>query len=105
MSGVEVGRRRDSRTGRWRRATLTTARFESHHSPVMRIHFVISILSLVSSALGLSNGLEGDVGQLFNGTEGRHTNNWAVLVDTSRYWFNYRVCRGPARTFPPSTSI
>ena len=19
-----------------------------------------------------------------------HTNNWAVLVDTSRFWFNYR---------------
>lgn len=25
------------------------------------------------------------------GAEGRHTNNWAVLVCTSRYWFNYRV--------------
>lgn len=25
--------------------------------------------------------------------EGRHTNNWAVLVCTSRYWFNYRVSR------------
>lgn len=22
-----------------------------------------------------------------------HTNNWAVLVFASRYWFNYRVCR------------
>ena len=21
-----------------------------------------------------------------------HTNNWAVLVCASRYWFNYRVC-------------
>ncbi len=21
---------------------------------------------------------------------GGHTNNWAVLVDTSRFWFNYR---------------
>ena len=21
-----------------------------------------------------------------------HTNNWAVLVCSSRYWFNYRVC-------------
>jgi len=20
----------------------------------------------------------------------RHTNNWAVLVDSSRFWFNYR---------------
>nr|CAG4646316.1 EOG090X07K0 [Macrothrix elegans] len=23
-------------------------------------------------------------------TSGNHTNNWAVLVDTSRFWFNYR---------------
>lgn len=22
--------------------------------------------------------------------EKTHTNNWAVLVDTSRFWFNYR---------------
>ena len=22
----------------------------------------------------------------------QHTNNWAVLVCSSRYWFNYRVC-------------
>jgi len=26
-------------------------------------------------------------------TEKRHTNNWAVLVSSSRYWFNYRVSR------------
>jgi len=29
-------------------------------------------------------------GCLFEGLESRHTNNWAVLVDTSRFWFNYR---------------
>ena len=23
--------------------------------------------------------------------DGNHTNNWAVLVCASRYWFNYRV--------------
>ena len=23
-------------------------------------------------------------------SKSRHTNNWAVLVDTSRFWFNYR---------------
>jgi glycosylphosphatidylinositol transamidase (GPIT) subunit GPI8 len=23
-------------------------------------------------------------------TESNHTNNWAVIVDTSRFWFNYR---------------
>jgi GPI-anchor transamidase subunit K len=26
-----------------------------------------------------------------------HTNNWAVLVSTSRFWFNYRV---PFRSLP-----
>ncbi|KZV76469.1 hypothetical protein PENSPDRAFT_680137 [Peniophora sp. CONT] len=36
------------------------------------------------------------VGQFFdrsavgNGSESTHTNNWAVLVCSSRYWFNYR---------------
>lgn len=27
-----------------------------------------------------------------------HTNNWAVLVSSSRYWFNYRVRRLPQHT-------
>ncbi|XP_014271739.2 putative GPI-anchor transamidase [Halyomorpha halys] len=27
---------------------------------------------------------------LYNFSESGHTNNWAVLVDTSRFWFNYR---------------
>lgn len=33
------------------------------------------------------------LGELYggNGTATRHTNNWAVLVCASRYWFNYRV--------------
>lgn len=26
-------------------------------------------------------------------SESSHTNNWAVLVCASRYWFNYRVRR------------
>jgi phosphatidylinositol glycan class K len=26
-------------------------------------------------------------------SESKHTNNWAVLVCSSRYWFNYRVRR------------
>ena len=25
-----------------------------------------------------------------NGELPNHTNNWAVIVDTSRFWFNYR---------------
>lgn len=27
-----------------------------------------------------------------SGSGSAHTNNWAVLVCASRYWFNYRVC-------------
>ncbi|CAK9786821.1 unnamed protein product [Cutaneotrichosporon oleaginosum] len=30
------------------------------------------------------------VAELFAGGEDRHTNNWAVLACTSRFWFNYR---------------
>jgi glycosylphosphatidylinositol transamidase (GPIT) subunit GPI8 len=34
----------------------------------------------------------GQLGELYsNTTTSRHTNNWAVLVCASRYWFNYRV--------------
>jgi hypothetical protein len=33
---------------------------------------------------------------------GNHTNNWAVLVCASRYWFNYRV--GSRLHIPPSRS-
>jgi phosphatidylinositol glycan class K len=25
-----------------------------------------------------------------NANQSKHTNNWAVIVDTSRFWFNYR---------------
>ncbi|ODV64881.1 hypothetical protein HYPBUDRAFT_154192 [Hyphopichia burtonii NRRL Y-1933] len=31
-----------------------------------------------------------DAEQVINSTSSRHTNNWAVLVSTSRFWFNYR---------------
>ncbi|KAJ9076819.1 glycosylphosphatidylinositol anchor biosynthesis [Entomophthora muscae] len=31
-----------------------------------------------------------DVDGLFKATTSNHTNNWAVLVSTSRFWFNYR---------------
>ncbi|BEJ14774.1 hypothetical protein CspHIS471_0405410 [Cutaneotrichosporon sp. HIS471] len=30
------------------------------------------------------------VAEFFAGSEDRHTNNWAVLACTSRFWFNYR---------------
>jgi len=39
---------------------------------------IVIVITLVLSWIGLSQG------------GGKHTNNWAVLVCTSRYWFNYR---------------
>lgn len=50
---------------------------------------------LLASLLGaLASQLDQQVSSLFgtaNGTVTSHTNNWAVLVCSSRYWFNYRV--------------
>jgi glycosylphosphatidylinositol transamidase (GPIT) subunit GPI8 len=57
----------------------------------MRIHLLLSLLSALTLAWAVSRDLERDVGEFYNSTEGGHTNNWAVLVCTSRYWFNYRV--------------
>lgn len=49
--------------------------------------FRLSLLSTVA-LLGVAADLSGDrVGEFFRSG---HTNNWAVLVDTSRFWFNYR---------------
>ena len=39
-----------------------------------------ALLSVICSELELPDAF----------TKSRHTNNWAVLVDTSRFWFNYR---------------
>ncbi|WRT68948.1 uncharacterized protein IL334_005930 [Kwoniella shivajii] len=49
-------------------------------------------LCIASSNIGSRPQLESRVSDLFsNSTDaGGHTNNWAVLVCSSRYWFNYR---------------
>jgi hypothetical protein len=65
---------------------------------------VLSFLSLLLGALvsvlasdptQVTHGdIPAQLGELYgegNSTETRHTNNWAVLVCASRYWFNYRV--------------
>jgi len=45
-------------------------------------------LLLTAVLLTASVDLNGDrIGDFF---QSGHTNNWAVLVDTSRFWFNYR---------------
>ena len=46
---------------------------------VLFVHFAI--------VFGSSDINEDNIGQFF---DSGHTNNWAVLVDTSRFWFNYR---------------
>ncbi|KAJ2628363.1 glycosylphosphatidylinositol anchor biosynthesis, partial [Coemansia sp. RSA 1694] len=45
-------------------------------------------LTLLAVAFGASSSEE-RASQFFDGSE-THTNNWAVLVCTSRFWFNYR---------------
>lgn len=42
----------------------------------------VNVLLLLNLIIGL-NGLDDNTGS-------SHTNNWAVIVDTSRFWFNYR---------------
>jgi glycosylphosphatidylinositol transamidase (GPIT) subunit GPI8 len=44
-----------------------------------RALWVVFLIVAVSCA-GSAHGAAG----------GAHTNNWAVLVDTSRFWYNYR---------------
>ncbi|XP_050389216.1 GPI-anchor transamidase [Patella vulgata] len=48
---------------------------------------VILLFILCAPWLVLSNTQEEEIGEFF---KSGHTNNWAVLVDTSRFWFNYR---------------
>ncbi|KAJ2755247.1 glycosylphosphatidylinositol anchor biosynthesis [Coemansia aciculifera] len=48
----------------------------------------VFVLTLLAVASGASSNEE-KVTQFFEGSE-THTNNWAVLVCTSRFWFNYR---------------
>lgn len=39
---------------------------------------------------GSGNSTEEVLGEFYGEGSSRHTNNWAVLVSTSRFWFNYR---------------
>lgn len=58
------------------------------------VSFVLLWLSLLSAFAWGNEEVEGffnRAGDASNsGDEARHTNNWAVLVSTSRFWFNYR---------------
>ncbi|TNN88534.1 GPI-anchor transamidase [Liparis tanakae] len=49
---------------------------------------ILTLLSLLATHLSASSvNIEENAGQFFSSG---HTNNWAVLVCTSRFWFNYR---------------
>lgn len=43
---------------------------------------------ILISILYAKEGVDEKIGTFFSRSE--HTNNWAVLVCSSRYWFNYR---------------
>lgn len=45
---------------------------------------LLSFLSLINFTSALKPNVEEWI------ASGDHTSNWAVLVDTSRFWFNYR---------------
>nr|XP_031862313.1 uncharacterized protein CI109_002278 [Kwoniella shandongensis]KAA5529385.1 hypothetical protein CI109_002278 [Kwoniella shandongensis] len=54
-------------------------------------HLCSALALLLPLTLALSHAeLQPQISQLFNTTSDGHTNNWAVLVCSSRYWFNYR---------------
>ncbi|KAK6456750.1 peptidase C13 family-domain-containing protein [Scheffersomyces xylosifermentans] len=53
------------------------------------IPVVIYILSLLTAIIADPNVVTTDEAETII-SESRHTNNWAVLVSTSRFWFNYR---------------
>jgi len=54
-------------------------------------HFIrpFVLLSLLSFFLGAHAGPTEGIDKFLS--RSGHTNNWAVLVSTSRFWFNYRV--------------
>ena len=56
---------------------------------VARTHIFLLLLPCCSCFVG--NQASGpDAGGRNTGHDSKHTSNWAVLVDTSRYWLNYR---------------
>ena len=59
--------------------------FSLFRSPKM-FPLLLAVLFFIRSG----SGLQSDLPQDFVDNSRGHTNNWAVLVDTSRFWFNYR---------------
>lgn len=64
------------------------------HALEMRLHQLLVCLAIWT--VGSLAASEHAVAEFYgrHASSSGHTNNWAVLVCASRYWFNYRVCRG-----------
>lgn len=72
----------------------------------MRLLYILTAVSLFLAPLisSLSDEqLDPQLSNLFGNdtTTDGHTNNWAVLVCSSRYWFNYRVSISTTYTQAP----
>ncbi|KAI5960589.1 GPI8 [Candida pseudojiufengensis] len=57
----------------------------------MKLTLLPILLSIIFASFIKSEAIVTDQQEAFNTIEkSNHTNNWAVLVSTSRFWFNYR---------------
>lgn len=55
----------------------------------MRLHILTTFLCLLHLCHAKGSRDE-QISKFFDSSKSQHTNNWAVLVCSSRYWFNYR---------------
>lgn len=58
------------------------------------LQLVLGLLAFASTVIPTEssyNDVASQLSDLYASNGTRHTNNWAVLVCASRYWFNYRV--------------
>jgi phosphatidylinositol glycan class K len=56
----------------------------------MVVLLIIGLCGPVRTAHAVSVSATDAATGFLSNENGTHTNNWAILVDTSRYWFNYR---------------
>lgn len=79
--------------GRWRWNSADTA--EMLLLPVLHLLLYLSSWTWVTAASAsheeAARGFFDRHASSTNSGASTHTNNWAVLVCSSRYWFNYRV--------------
>merc|ERR1711879_597138 len=54
-----------------------------------RLLLLVALLGLILGGAAQFDDVEAATRE-FLASQSNHTNNWVVLVDTSRFWFNYR---------------